>query len=284
MTNKLHQQDEMRAQIELNDTVKIELLGLATFPPNSSGIAHDHPFWELVYISRDVPAPFTFIVEDMVMDCSHSTLFLLPPNKTHEFINHSESGVQNLYVGFSFKLEPYTHIRHDLPLILSDDDTEVKIIKALFNEIAAHTTSEAKQIFIRKRIDILRSLLHVISLIVEDEAEYQPNQLIRSVMCTEKVIKYIKNNLNKHISINDIANQLYFSPSYLGQIFRQVTGTTIKNYHHQMRMEYAYELIRAGKHSISEVAQLLGFESVAYFSRRFKAMYGISPSQIITNQ
>lgn len=283
MTHRIRQQNDVRMQIELIDTVKIELIGLATFPPNWTGVMHDHPFWELIYISRNDPGPYTLMLEDMPLVCSKPALFVVPPHKMHQFINQSDLNVQNMYIGFSFKFEPYTHIRTDLPVIMPDDNVDIKFIKSIFNEIVNQSPSNAKQIFLRKRIDILICLLHVIKLIVEDEVEYQPNNLIRTVMLTDKVKEYIMNNLNKHISIDEIANQLYFSPNYLGQIFRQTTGITLKSYHNQLRLEYAFNLISEGSHSISDVAQMLGFESAAYFSRRFKCMYGISPSQILAN-
>lgn len=94
-------------------------------------------------------------------------------------------------------------------------------------------------------------------------------------------LEYIKKNLGKKLSVEEVAAHTGLSKYYFLRIFKRVTGYTMIRYVNMIRCEYAKELLQSGKHSIKEVALLCGFENYSYFTNVFKAYSGVLPSTII---
>ena len=63
------------------------------------------------------------------------------------------------------------------------------------------------------------------------------------------------------------------------RLFREETGTTPIEYRNRLRIQRACQLLRGRECTIGEIAALLGFESVYYFSRVFKKLTGVAPSR-----
>ncbi len=83
-----------------------------------------------------------------------------------------------------------------------------------------------------------------------------------------------------HISLDDVAGKLRMSRVQLNRKVRQITGDTTTNYVMRIRMNRARRLLRSDPSlSIYNVAWQCGFEDMAYFSRIFKRLYNITPSQ-----
>lgn len=80
-------------------------------------------------------------------------------------------------------------------------------------------------------------------------------------------------------SVADLARVAGLSPSRFAHVFLEQTGETPQRFVERVRLETAAEWIRAGGQTISEIAEALGFSSAFYFSRRFKARFGSSPSR-----
>jgi Response regulator containing CheY-like receiver domain and AraC-type DNA-binding domain len=94
------------------------------------------------------------------------------------------------------------------------------------------------------------------------------------------MVRYINQNYGSDISLNDISKQLYLSCNYLNQIFQRDIGETFKNYLIRMRMEKAKDLLMEGKHYIYEVAEMVGYKNVSYFSNIFRKYTGYKPSEV----
>ena len=81
-------------------------------------------------------------------------------------------------------------------------------------------------------------------------------------------------------SVRYCAAELSYSPRYLGDIVKKVTGSTAIAYIHSFVVEKSKSMMMQGN-NISETANLLGFEYVHHFSRIFKKITGITPSEFI---
>ncbi len=91
------------------------------------------------------------------------------------------------------------------------------------------------------------------------------------------VQEYIRQNLNKRLSLNDVAAVFNFNPSYLSQLFAKYADCGFVEYITTARVEAAKELLAHGDGRINEISEQLGFESPFYFSKVFKKYAGVSP-------
>ncbi|WP_040213378.1 AraC family transcriptional regulator [Clostridium polynesiense] len=94
-----------------------------------------------------------------------------------------------------------------------------------------------------------------------------------------KVINYIDNNLLSIKDLTEIADVLGYSYSYLSHMFSMETGLTIRDYFSQKRLEKTVELLKSGEYNITQIAEILNYESIHSFSKSFKKSVGMSPSK-----
>lgn len=91
--------------------------------------------------------------------------------------------------------------------------------------------------------------------------------------------RYITENYDQKITIQDIADEVYLTPQYLCKVFKDETGTTINNYITDMRMKKAKELLMDRNLKLYEVAAMVGYHDPNYFTRVFKRYFKMSPSE-----
>lgn len=92
------------------------------------------------------------------------------------------------------------------------------------------------------------------------------------------LIKYIEDHVFSIPDIKTLATQMHFSYNHISHLFKKRTGTTLKHYVIQVKMKKAQQLITEGAWPISEIAVMLGYESIQSFSKAFKKEVGMSPS------
>ncbi len=93
-------------------------------------------------------------------------------------------------------------------------------------------------------------------------------------------LDYIGEHLSDpDISIRSIAEAIDISESHLSHIFKKETDYTVNAYITRYRMRTAMKLLKSRKHKVYEVAELVGYRDIAYFSTIFKKVTGVNPSE-----
>ena len=99
---------------------------------------------------------------------------------------------------------------------------------------------------------------------------------------SEKITEYINERFsNPTLSISEIAKELGYDPKYLSAVFKSKKGVTFTEYLRTLRVKHAAFLFEEGIESVKSVAVLSGFSDALYFSKRFKAETGMTPSEYI---
>ena len=93
----------------------------------------------------------------------------------------------------------------------------------------------------------------------------------------QRVAHYIRARLTEEVTLSDAAAAAFLSPSYLAHLLKKETGKTFTALVTERRMERAQELLANTSARIAEVAHASGFADEAYFTRRFKQWFGLSP-------
>ena len=84
-----------------------------------------------------------------------------------------------------------------------------------------------------------------------------------------RAVDYIEAHYPRRLSLSSVASVLAVSPSYLSRAFRRDTGTTLTAYIQRVRIERAVALVAAGRHTLSEIAYRVGYQTYRDFHRNF---------------
>lgn len=120
----------------------------------------------------------------------------------------------------------------------------------------------------------------ILSTFLKEHNELNAEKSEKSVYI-EKVKDYIVNNYSNHkINVSLLAELVDISPNYLSTLFKKQEKISITSYLNQIRVQNAMELIITENTPIYEIAEHCGFTDAYYFSKVFKAFYGVSPINI----
>ena len=82
-----------------------------------------------------------------------------------------------------------------------------------------------------------------------------------------------------NISVREIAESLGLSEGHLSHLFKKETDYTVMSYITRYRMRAAMKLLENCRYKVYEVAELVGYKDITYFSSTFKKIVGVSPSE-----
>lgn len=93
------------------------------------------------------------------------------------------------------------------------------------------------------------------------------------------MIGFIQLNLNKDLTVADLAKNVNLHPDYFSRLFLQLTGERPLPYIHEKRIERAQYLIMTSGMSFSQIAEETGFTNVPHFTKIFKRITSLTPGQ-----
>lgn len=94
-----------------------------------------------------------------------------------------------------------------------------------------------------------------------------------------KCIDFIYNHLNENISVEDIAEYIRLSRSYISTLFKQETSFSINEYITRKKIKTAENMLKYSDYDILEISNILGFSSQSYFTKMFKQYTSYTPKK-----
>ncbi len=148
---------------------------------------------------------------------------------------------------------------------------------SLFSDLLAADRTEGE--FREARV-ISAGMRLLVSLLDYTEAKQPASEAERdNLPQIKRAIGYIKENLQKKMGIEEIAEAAGLSRSYFSRRFRALTHLTVVEYINRVRCLHACRLIRSGEYRIQAAALASGFENMSYFTRTYRRHLGILPSE-----
>ena len=151
-------------------------------------------------------------------------------------------------------------------------------LQAVVNEIISESVDDNFQLFFYKvkAEELICRLL--IELVKRDETNvYSLN--MNDIQAIYKVKEWMLEHLDKHATIEELAELANMSQSKLKRLFKQIFGNSIFSYFQNYRMQEATRMLKEEKLSVSEVGYQLGFSNLSHFSRIFEEHIGLKPKK-----
>jgi two-component system response regulator YesN len=122
--------------------------------------------------------------------------------------------------------------------------------------------------------EAIETYLQYVHVILERHAESRV--VSREVA---EAVKYIHVNFEKTITLSEVAEHVEMSPNYLSSLFKRELKLSFTGYLNQVRIDKAGELLKSTHLKSYAIAEKVGFADESYFSRIFKRIKGIRPSE-----
>ena len=101
----------------------------------------------------------------------------------------------------------------------------------------------------------------------------------KQVLAVQKMQDYMEENLEKEISLSDLARVSTYSPWYSHRLFREYTGYSPAEYLRRLRLSRSALCLKQGDTRVIDVAFDLGFGSVDGYQRAFRKEFGCNPGE-----
>lgn len=274
--------------IQINKIVSIHYF---EYMSNFSFYGESHDFWEFLYVDKgevDVTA------DQAIYSLKKDEIIFHKPNEFHNVNANGHVAPNLIVISFECNSEAMDFFRGKR-LKIGENDRSILaniIVEAknsfsspLDNPYLEHLTKRENSFFGSEQLIQINLETFLISLIRNEtvkKAVPEPNFHLKKKNNLElynQIIEYLGNNVSKHLSIEQIAKDNLIGRSQLQKIFREQNKGGIIEYFSKMKIETAKQLIRNNTHNFTEISNELGYSSVHYFSRQFKKLTGMSPSE-----
>lgn len=94
-----------------------------------------------------------------------------------------------------------------------------------------------------------------------------------------RIITYMYRNYDKKLTLEDVANMEHLSMYYASHLIKKLSGLSFQNLLNYIRVECSEKLLNEDKYTLTQISDLCGFSSLAYYNKCFKTWHGMTPAQ-----
>lgn len=278
--------------VRLNDSIIIKKLYTVhyyEFSKEYRFTGERHNFWEFVYVDK---GEVTVIADDKNYILKQGSSIFHKPNEWHNILANgviapniaiitfeSDSEAMNFFEnkiifvgqeqkkliskmvteytnGFSSPLnDPYTNqlIRRKEPVFASEQLLKLYLCELLINFIRSNSINNQKTML---NINLDNSIMNLL-------------------------LNYMNENISKRIKLQELIRYSGTNRTTIENIFRENFGVGAIDYFIMLKIEYAKKYLRENNYNITQISEILGYSSIHYFSRQFKKITGMTPTEYV---
>lgn len=178
---------------------------------------------------------------------------------------------------FSFVVHSYTNVTW---IVIENSDNSPGAVNGFVDDITNkfYMTLGAK--IVAKSCKSYNSVLELVNVqTVDDELKNAIDKDENSDVI-DTAIAYMKKHLSENIVLNDVAREVFMSPNYFSSYFKTKTGEKFIDYLSALRMEAAASILTGDSNlSVLDVCNMVGYNHLGYFYKKFKKHYGVTPME-----
>ena len=283
MKEKIYSSTHLRDEIAISDIVTIHYF---EFSKDYNFSGESHGFWELVYVDG---GELTVISENAERKLKKGEVIFHKPNEWHSLKADGKSAASAIIISFYCNSES-----------MSAAEGKIFSIGNLERILLTDIISEAKNAFDTPLSDLVTPKLRR-----KKDAAFGAEQLIKLNLCKliinllrnerspalsstkrnldeglfGEIIEFLEGNLDKKLSLDEIARHAGISKTALKKLFSEKAGCGACERFNNMKIDQAKIYIRENNYNFTQIAELLGYNSVHYFSSQFKKLVNMTPTE-----
>ena len=283
MKKKMYSSTRLHDEIAISEIVTIHYYEFSKdyrFPGEA------HAFWELVYIDNGELAAMS---EDTEHKIKKGGLILHRPNEWHTLYADGTNAASAIIISFKCSAKALLglcgrvfYTGNSERNLLSD------IIKEAQNAFDTPLSSLVTPMLHRKKqqlfgaeqlikINLCRLLIGLV------REEISPARATTKANLNDglfgEITDFLEKNLDKKLSLEEIAHHAGISKTALKQLFHEKVGGGVCEYFTDLKIDRAKTYIRESNFNFTQIAEMLGYNTVHYFSAQFKTKVNMSPTE-----
>jgi len=254
-----------------------------------------HNFWEIVYVDKGEVAANT---DTGTYSLKQGDLLFHEPNEFHNLVSNGRIAPNIFIITFVCSSEGMAYFTRNKKFRLDEFErsTLARLMKEGLQLFAAvsnpssdsgveapgsddNVSRFASQQLVKIYLEML--LIHFFrnNQRKEDRSFASSTRKNQAQLLADKIIAFLTANLGRKWTLQQICAEFGIGRTQINILFKEATGSGIIEYCNQLKIEQAKSYIRGEIYNLTEVAELLGYSSLHYFSRHFKNATGMTPSE-----
>ena len=267
---------------------KIYTIHYFEYMRNFAYSGESHNFWEFIYVDK---GSIQISMDHTSHSLTNGDIAFHQPNEFHTIKATGENAPNLIVMSFSsnspamdfFRRQILQLDEHDRALLADIIIEARKVFACPLNDPTTKHMQKKKHIPDGSEQLIQMNLEFFLLRLYRKYTSTAPSSAISAVKDSANVFNHIANYMEKnialHLTLEQICKDNMISRSQLQKVFQKECGQGVIEYFTDIKIQAAKQMIRNGKFNFSQIAEQLGYSSIHYFSRQFKKVTDMSPSE-----
>lgn len=249
--------------------VRVESLYSVFYQEKEPGFVfsgESHPMAELLYVDKGC---LHSVADGRELVLHQGDMVLYGPEQWHMQYAQNDQAPCMATISFWAKGLDWDRLSNR---VFSASQETVDLLRQIF---AAQSSGNADSIF---------SLLTLLLLRLQAEADHKAVEGISASVSGENTIirkaqQYVQEHIAEKLTVAVVAERIGVSASYLTALFHKHLAFSPGEYIRRIKLGRSKQLIREGRMNFTEISESLQYSTVHHFSRQFKQMFGMTPTE-----
>jgi AraC-like DNA-binding protein len=248
---------------------------------------HSHEYYEIVYVYR---GKGHFFINDTFYEMGQGDVFLIPINTIHRALPDKHDPVTSTAIFFGptliynvFLEDSFSYL-HLFDSMKKQNHYKITLQAERYRRMESYLSNIHQELTAKEMGSRHAALLLVHQILLDlyrvhiQEKQGNTRETVRfGPSWIKEILVYIDQHLNQPLSLTVLAQQALVSPEHFSRVFKHSTGMGLTVYLNTKKMIKAKELLLMD-HTLSDIAEMCGFESMSHFHRIFKKYIDSTPS------
>lgn len=267
----------------MGDSVEVTWSFIVDYPPGWGVRQHSHDYFQMYYCTSGCG---TMLLGEDSVELSENSCLVIHPGQIHELYPVENGRLQVIDTKFYVHNEEVKNSLLQVSQLQTIADPHFRMLQqSARNEWgtgAPYAKEMASLIFAQSILLLLR---HDAPALDRPPFYRHLQETKAGLTGVEKQISdYLSLHFSEEVALDQISQKLSYTKNYLCKIFKRTSGYTIHEYLTHLRICRAYDLICSTDERLTSISRMCGFSSIHHFSRTFRSIVGLTPSEIRDNE
>lgn len=276
----------------LNEEIKISRLYTVHYFEYSkrfSFTGESHNFWELVYADK---GDVTVFADDKSYVLEQGNVIFHKPNEWHNVRANGVNAANITIITFASPSKAMSFFENKILAVGQKQKELLSKIVAEYTNAFKTPLNDPYTTHLERRSDAAVASEQLIKMFLceflilflrNDPSDRQ--KTVRSIHSSDAtlnlLINYMEQNITKTVTLKELMEYSGTNRTAIENIFRENLGKGAVEYFLILKIELAKKYLREDNYNITQISEILGYSSIHYFSRQFKKITGMTPTEYL---